>query len=154
MADDEIAWPVGMTDEDPDPSSRPMAFDPKGFRVAILADYARYAAQQSLPRRVVAALTDGEETLDLYHGHARDGRCALWIHVPDDDEADRAIRALAGCPTLHIRHYGQREQSDFYLRRPTHRPPDRRRQRKVPMSTSKLDDLRAPPTTPGPRSRT
>jgi hypothetical protein len=84
----------------------------------ILDDYARYVAQKSLPRRVTA-FADDQETLDLYHGHARDGRYALWVHVVDDDAADRAIRGLAGFPTLHIRHYGHRRQSDFYLRRPT-----------------------------------
>jgi hypothetical protein len=151
MADTEIVWPVGTTAQDPDLTSRPMIFNPKGFLVAILSgadeadraaaalrergfpdqelriftgrqildDYARYTAQQSLPRRVVAALTDGQETLDLYHGHARDGRCALWVHVTDDDEANRAIRALADFATLHIRHYGHDRQSDFCLQRPT-----------------------------------
>jgi hypothetical protein len=151
MADPDIVWPVGTTDQDPDLAARPMVFDPRGFLVAILPgadeaeraaaalrdagfadpklriftdeqildDYARYVAQQSLPRRVVAALTDDEETLALYHGHARDGCFALWVHVTDDDEADRAIRNLAGCRTLHIRHYGHRRQSDFTLQRPT-----------------------------------
>jgi hypothetical protein len=85
----------------------------------ILDDYARYTAQQSLPRHVVAALTDDQETIELYYGHARDGCFALWVHVADDDEAERAIRGLAGSGTLHIRHYGHRRQSDFYLQRPT-----------------------------------
>ena len=85
----------------------------------ILDDYARYVAQKSLPRRVVTAFTDDQETLDLYHGHARDGRYALWIHVTDDDEANHAIRALADFRTLHIRHYGHHKQSDFFLQRPT-----------------------------------
>ena len=151
MADTEIVWPVGTTDQDPDLSARPMVFNPKGFLVAILpgadgaeraaaalriagftdrelriftneqilADYARYTAQQSVPRRVIAALTDDQETLELYHGYARDGRFALWVHVADDDAANRAIRGLAGCVTLHIRHYGHRRQSDFHLQDPT-----------------------------------
>ena len=85
----------------------------------ILADYGRYIAQMSLTRRVTAAVTDDQETLDLYHGHARDGRAALWVHVADDDDANRAIRALSGCRTLHIRHYGRHRQSDFVLQRPT-----------------------------------
>jgi hypothetical protein len=84
----------------------------------ILADYARYTARQSRSRRAVAAVADDPETLELYHGHARDGRAALWIHVTDDDEANRAIRGLADLPTLHLRHYGRRRQSDFALRRP------------------------------------
>jgi hypothetical protein len=151
MADTDIVWPVGTTDQDPDLSARPMVFHPKGFLVAILPDadeteraatalrdagftdeklriftsqqilddYARYTAQPSLPRRVVATLTDDPETIELYYGHARDGCSALWVHVTDDDEANRAIRGLAGCATLHIRHYGHRRQSDFYLQRPT-----------------------------------
>jgi hypothetical protein len=85
----------------------------------ILADYERYLAQRSVPRRVVAGLSHDQETLELYHGHARDGRSALWVHVADDDEADRAIRGLAGCATLHIRHYGHRRRRDFYLQRPS-----------------------------------
>ena len=85
----------------------------------ILEDYARYTGQPSRARRAVAALTDDQETIDLYYGHARDGRAALWVHVVDDDEAGRAIRGLSGCAALHIRHYGHRRQSDFYLQRPT-----------------------------------
>jgi hypothetical protein len=151
MADTDVVWPVGTTDQDPALSARPLVFNPKGFLVAILpgaveadraaaalhsagfadrelriftseqilGDYARYIAQQSLPRRLVAAVADDQESLDLYHGHARDGRYALWVHVTDDDEANRAIRGLAGCATLHIRYYGHRKRSDFYLRRPT-----------------------------------
>jgi hypothetical protein len=88
----------------------------------ILADYARYAARQSLSRRVVAAVVDDAEALQLYHGHARDGRAALWIQVTDDDRANRAIRALAGFPTLHIRHYGHGRQTDFVRQRPTGHP--------------------------------
>ena len=151
MADTDIVWPVGTTDQDPDLTSRPMVFNPKGFLVAILPgaheagkaatalrdagfvdeklriftsrqildDFARYRTQPSLPRRVAAALSDDAETIDLYQGHARDGCCALWVHVTDDDEAERAIRNLSGCRSLHIRHYGHRRQSDFYLQRPT-----------------------------------
>jgi hypothetical protein len=151
MADTDIVWPVGTTDQDPDLSARPMIFRPKGFLVAILPDadeaeraaaalrdagfeqkalriftseqilddYARYTTQPSLRRRVVAGFTDDPETIELYYGHARDGCFALWVHVTDDDEANRAIRGLAGCATLHIRHYGHRRQSDFYLQRPT-----------------------------------
>jgi len=151
MADTDIVWPVGTTDQDPDLSARPMVFHPRGFLVAILPgageaeraaaalrdtgftdeklriftsqqildDYARYTAQPSLPRRVVAVFTDDPETIELYYGHARDGCFAVWVHVTDDDEANRAIRGLSGCATRHIRHYGHRRQSDFYLQHPT-----------------------------------
>jgi hypothetical protein len=36
MADTDIVWPVGTTDQDPDLTSRPMVFNPKGLLVAIL----------------------------------------------------------------------------------------------------------------------
>ena len=149
MADTDIVWPVGTTDQDPDLADRPLVFDPRGFLVAILpgaaedaaaalrtagfadrelriftseqilADHGRYVAQMSLTRRVAAAVTDDQETLELYHGHVRDGRFAPWVHVADDDEANCAIRGLSGCRTLHIRHYGHRRRSDFYVQRPT-----------------------------------
>jgi hypothetical protein len=150
MADPDVVWPVGTTDQDPDLADRPLVFNPKGFLVAvlpgvpeaeraegalraagfadqdlriftgeqILADHARYVAQMSLTRRVTAAVTDDQETLDLYHAHARDGRAALWVRVGDDEEADRAIRGLSGSRALHIRHYGRHRQSDFVLQRP------------------------------------
>ncbi len=149
MADHEIVWPMGMTDRDLstrplvfDPKGfqvanladadeakravtalRAAGFADRRLRVytseQILADHELYLAQRSKRRRVVGALTDDQETIALYFGHARDGRSALWVHVADDDEANRAIRGLAGCATLHIRHFGQRRQSDFDLRRPT-----------------------------------
>ena len=89
----------------------------------ILEDRVRYTAARSLPRRVVAALTEDEETIALYYGHARDGRAALWVHTPDDDVADRAIRALSDSPTLHLRHFGHHRQSDFVLQNPSSEGP-------------------------------
>jgi hypothetical protein len=101
-------------------------FDDRTLRIftgeQILADYARYTARQSRSRRVLAAVVDDAETLELYHGHARDGRAALWIQVTDDDSANRAIRVLADFPTLHIRHYGHDLQTDFRHQRPSGRP--------------------------------
>jgi hypothetical protein len=84
----------------------------------ILADHQLYAARQGPIHRVVRAATNDQETLDLYFGHARDGRPALWVYVIDDEAAGRAIRYLSDCRTLHIRHYGHK-QSDFYMSRPT-----------------------------------
>jgi hypothetical protein len=130
---DEIVWPMGMTDRnlsdrpmvfnprgflvailtDADEAERAVTalraagFADRKLRVytseQILADHDLYTAQRSVPRRVIGALTDDQETIALYFGHARDGRSALWVQVDDDAEADRAIRG----------------RSDFYLRRPT-----------------------------------
>jgi hypothetical protein len=38
--DEEVTWPWGMSDVDPDPSSRPWVFNPHGFLVAVLDDAA------------------------------------------------------------------------------------------------------------------
>ncbi|MDQ4091802.1 MAG: hypothetical protein M3163_16125 [Actinomycetota bacterium] len=40
MADEEIVWPWGMDEGDPDPASRPWVFNPVGFLLAVLADTA------------------------------------------------------------------------------------------------------------------
>jgi hypothetical protein len=85
----------------------------------ILEDHQVYAARQGQTHRVVRAATNDRETLDLYFGHARDGRPALWVYVVDDAAAGRAIRSLSDSSCLHIRHYGRHKRSDFILSRPT-----------------------------------
>jgi hypothetical protein len=36
VAEEEVVWPWGLSDRDPDPSSRPWIFNPRGFLVAVL----------------------------------------------------------------------------------------------------------------------
>jgi len=81
----------------------------------ILADHERYLAQRSLARQVVTAVTVDPDSLKRYLDRAREGR-ALWVHVPDDADAKRAVRLLADHPVLHLRHYGQERQEDLHLR--------------------------------------
>ena len=38
MSEDEVAWPTGMSDQDPAARERPPVFNPQGFLVAILED--------------------------------------------------------------------------------------------------------------------
>ena len=148
MSEDGVVWPTGMTDRDPDLSSRPLVFDPQGFLVAILenasraeaaaaalreAEFAeedlriytseqiledreRFLEQRSVPGRVVGAITDDPETIELYYGYAREGRSALWVHVPEEGDAQRVLRCLADHDYLHIRHYGHGGQRDFHMR--------------------------------------
>jgi hypothetical protein len=61
----------------------------------ILDDHERFLAQRTVARRVVGAVTDDPATIELYFGYARDGCSALWVHVPNDADANRAIRSLA-----------------------------------------------------------
>ncbi len=35
---DDVVWPWGMSDRDPDPSSRPWVFNPRGFLLLVLED--------------------------------------------------------------------------------------------------------------------
>lgn len=38
MHGDEVVWPWGMSERDPDPSSRPWVFNPRGFLLLVLED--------------------------------------------------------------------------------------------------------------------
>jgi hypothetical protein len=151
MNEREIAWPTGMSDQDPAARERPLVFNPQGFPqgflVAILEDadqaeqaraslaeagfadrdlrvytsqqildsWERFQAERSLAQRVAGAVTDDPDTLELYFGSARQGRSALWVHVPDEADAKRAVRALADHQVLHIRHYGHDRQDDIHI---------------------------------------
>jgi hypothetical protein len=82
----------------------------------ILADHQRYLAQRSLARQVVGGLTDDTTALKRYLDRAREGRATLWVQVPNDADAKRAVRLLADHPVIHLRHYGQNRQEDLHLR--------------------------------------
>jgi hypothetical protein len=82
----------------------------------ILGSWERFLAERSLAQRVAGAVTDDPDTIELYFGYARQGRSALWVHVPDEADAKRAVRALADYPVLHFRHYGHDRQDDLHIR--------------------------------------
>jgi hypothetical protein len=82
----------------------------------ILDSWERFQAERSLAQRVTGALTDDPDTIEQYFGYARQGRSALWVHVPDDAAANRAVRALADHQVLHFRHYGHDRQDDLHIR--------------------------------------
>ena len=81
----------------------------------ILDSWERFQAERSLTQRVAGALTDDPETIEVYFGYARQGRSALWVHVPDDADAKRAVRVLADHQVLHFRHYGPGRQQDLHI---------------------------------------
>jgi hypothetical protein len=82
----------------------------------ILDSWERFQAERSLAQRVAGAVTDDPDTIELYFGYARAGRAALWLHVPADADADRAVRCLADHQVLHFRHYGHDSQQDLHIR--------------------------------------
>ena len=84
----------------------------------VLDDYRCYTTQRSMLRRVACALTADQESNDLYVRYARDGCSAVWICVPDDEAANRAVRHLAGSQPLYLRYSGRYRQRDIIVRRP------------------------------------
>ena len=81
----------------------------------MLGSWERFQAERSLGQRVAGAVTDDPATIEAYFGNARQGRAALWVHVPEDADAKRAVRVLADHPVLHIRHYGHGSQQDIHI---------------------------------------
>jgi hypothetical protein len=81
----------------------------------ILDSWERFQAERSLAQRVAGAVTDDPATIELYFGYARQGRAALWVHVPEEADAKRAVRALADHQVLHFRYYGHDRQDDIHI---------------------------------------
>jgi hypothetical protein len=59
----------------------------------MLDSWERFQAERSLAQRVAGAVTDDPATIELYFGYAREGRSALWVHVPDDADANEPSAA-------------------------------------------------------------
>jgi hypothetical protein len=81
----------------------------------ILDNWERFQAERSLAQRVAGAVADDPDTIEQYFGYARQGRSALWVHVPEDADAKRAVRVLADHQVLHFRHYGHDRQDDIHI---------------------------------------
>jgi hypothetical protein len=81
----------------------------------ILDSWERFQSERSLAQRVAGAVTDDPATIEQYFGYARQGRSALWVHVPDEADAKRAVRVLANHQVLHFRHYGRDSQQDIHI---------------------------------------
>src|SRR5687768_4649323 len=148
MNDRDVAWPTGMSGQDPPARDRPLVFNPRGFLVVIVQDadqaerskaalaragfaetdlrvytsreildsWERFLVHRSVAQRVVGAVTDDPETIELYFGYAREGRSALWVRIPDRDDAKRAVRHLSDGDVLHLRYYGHDGQEDIHIR--------------------------------------
>ena len=81
----------------------------------ILDSWERFQAERSLAQRVAGAVTDDPDTIEQYFGYARQGRAALWVHVPEEADANRVVRVLADHQVLHFRHYGPGRQQDLHI---------------------------------------
>ena len=82
----------------------------------ILATYHEiYKGQRDLADKVVGAVTDDIEGRDLYLRYAEEDRCAMWVRIPDEGRARRALRVLADRTYLHTRYYGAHSETDYHL---------------------------------------
>ena len=81
----------------------------------ILATYEAYSERQKASGKLASWIADDKVGRELYLDYAREGRCALWLRLPDEDKAPMALRALADFEYLHARHYGDDKQTDFHI---------------------------------------
>jgi hypothetical protein len=63
--------------------------------------------------KVVGSFVDDSEGRELYLGHVRQDRCAMWVRTPDEENVPKALRALADHNYVHTRYYGSGQQTDF-----------------------------------------
>jgi hypothetical protein len=81
----------------------------------ILAYEETFRTNRGLAGRVVGALVDDGESMAQYVQYAREGRAALWVLVPDRDEANRLVRLLADHAVLHIWYHGHRRLEILHM---------------------------------------
>ena len=60
-------------------------------------------------------LAEDVEGRELYLAYARQGRCGMWVRIPDDGRVPEALLVLADFDCLFARYYGRDEQHDFNL---------------------------------------
>lgn len=65
--------------------------------------------------KVAGVVVDDVEGRSLYLAYGREGRCAMWVRLPDEDDVAKALRVLADFDYLHARYYGHNEQYDFHV---------------------------------------
>lgn len=66
-----------------------------------------FKANRSLGERIVGAVVDDRDAMDLYVEYGGEGRSALWVLVPDRQDANRVVRLLSRETVLHIWYYGR-----------------------------------------------
>lgn len=94
-------------------------FSDRGVRTftgqQVLDDRERFLAQQPALRRLVGQVTSDADAVQLFLDYARHGRSFVWVHVPDKERAERAIRGLSTLPVLHLRYYGDDTIEDIHV---------------------------------------
>ena len=73
--------------------------------------------RRTVARRLFGPVTDEDELAgrELYLGYAREGRSALWLRLPNEEDVSKALRVLADHHYLHARYYGFNTTEDFVV---------------------------------------
>src|SRR4029453_1861136 len=73
--------------------------------------------RRTVARRFIGPVTDEDELAgrELYLGYAREGRSALWLRLPNEEDVSKALRVLANYDYLHARYYGFNTTEDFVV---------------------------------------
>jgi hypothetical protein len=81
----------------------------------ILENHELLMGRRTAVNKAAGAVADDVEGRDLYLAYGREGRCAMWVRLPDEDDVAKALRVLADFDYLHARYYGHDEQYDFHV---------------------------------------
>jgi hypothetical protein len=136
MDDPGDRWPFGTTDGGPasrpkvvdmegvlvamlrDVSAGEHAYATLRARGLAEAELRLYSAQQilafddefrehrTITERVIGAVVDDREVMNDYVAFAQDGCAALWVLVPDRDDANAIVRALADEDAVFVWYHG------------------------------------------------
>ncbi|MET1012649.1 MAG: hypothetical protein ABWY83_09760 [Actinomycetota bacterium] len=79
----------------------------------ILENYEVYLGRRNVTDKVVGSVTADSEGRELYLGYAREGRSAMWVRIPNENDVPKALRVLADHDYVHTRYYGSERQTDF-----------------------------------------
>ena len=79
----------------------------------ILENYEVYQDRRTVTDKVVGSVTADSEGRELYLDYARQGRCAMWVRIPDENDVPKALRVFANHDYVHMRYYGSDRQIDF-----------------------------------------
>ena len=72
-----------------------------------------YAGRRTTMDKVVGSVVYDSGGRELYLDYARQGRCARWVRIPDEQDGPKALRVLANHDYVHTRYYGSEQQTDF-----------------------------------------
>jgi hypothetical protein len=81
----------------------------------ILDNFKAYQDERTIAGKILGTVADDLESRDLYLEYAREGRSALWVRIPNEDDVPKALRVLAGYDSVHARYYGIDKETDVHI---------------------------------------